>query len=109
VTNATNTLPGPIRLRIHKQSPISIVILAGITPQTPQYIVVAMLAIHCALRSLQSTAIGTLAYLDVPRDRMSCANGFLSGTAQLSSGMGVALGAVLLHTSSIRRGASDSD
>jgi len=46
VTNATNTLPGPIRLRIHKQSPISIVILAGITPQTPQYIVVAMLAIH---------------------------------------------------------------
>jgi EmrB/QacA subfamily drug resistance transporter len=85
---------------------ISIVILAGITPRTPQYIIVAMLAVHGAFRSLQFTAIGTLAYLDVPRDRMSRANAFLSGIAQLSSGMGVALGAVLLHTPAIVRGSS---
>lgn len=37
------------------------------------------------------------------------ANSFLNGTAKLSSRMGAALGAVLLHTLLIVRGASDSD
>lgn len=87
---------------------ISIVMLAGITPRTPQYIVVGLLAVHGALRSLQFTAIGTLAYLDVPRERMSRANAFLSGVAQLSSGMGVALGAVLLRAPAIVRGSSQN-
>ena len=84
-------------------------ILVLISPQTPQYIFDATAAIHRGLHTLRFTAIGTLACLDVSRKRMSSANSFLSGTAQLSSGMGVALGAVLSHTQLIARGASDSD
>jgi EmrB/QacA subfamily drug resistance transporter len=86
---------------------MSIAILATVSARTPQYILIALLAFHGAFRSLQFTAIGTLAYLDVPRDRLSLANAFLSAISQLSSGVGVALGAVLLHARSALQSGSD--
>ena len=39
----------------------------------------------------------TLAYAEIPPQRMSRANGFLSAVMQLSMGMGVAVGAVTLR------------
>ncbi len=39
----------------------------------------------------------TLAYTEIPAERMSRANGFLSAVMQLSMGMGVAVGAITLR------------
>ena len=39
----------------------------------------------------------TLAYTEIPSERMSRANGFLSAVMQLSMGMGVAVGALALR------------
>ena len=39
----------------------------------------------------------TLAYTEIPSERMSQANGFLSAVMQLSTGVGVAVGAVTLR------------
>ncbi len=43
------------------------------------------------------TCMTTLAYTEIPPERMSRANGFLSAVMQLSLGMGVAVGAVTLR------------
>ena len=50
-------------------------------------------------RSLQFTALGTLAYADVPNSMMSGASTLSSMAQQLFLSLGVALGAMLLHLS----------
>ncbi len=59
-----------------------------------------------AARSLQFTGINTLSFVDVPKAEMSAASTLSSTVQQLSFGLGIALGALVLHASvTLRAGA----
>lgn len=75
----------------------SVALCATFTPTTPPALISAFLFFHGAARSLEFTCMTTLAYAEIPPERMSRANGFLSAVMQLSMGMGVAVGAVMLR------------
>jgi EmrB/QacA subfamily drug resistance transporter len=75
----------------------SMALCATLSPQTPPALIVAILFFHGACRSMEFTCMTTLAYTEIPPQRMSRANGFLSAVMQLSMGMGVAVGAVTLR------------
>src|SRR5271170_4778757 len=74
-------------------------------PTTPHGLIVLALLMGGFFRSLQFTALGTLAYADVPNSSMSGASTLSSMAQQLFLSLGVALGAMLLH---ISLGARDS-
>jgi EmrB/QacA subfamily drug resistance transporter len=76
---------------------LSIALCATIGPQTPPALLCFLLFFHGACRSIQFTSMTTLAYSEIPPQRMGTANGFLSAIMQLSLGMGVAIGAVTLR------------
>jgi Na+/melibiose symporter-like transporter len=75
----------------------SLALCAALDPATPPALIVAVLFFHGGCRSLEFTCMTTLAYTEIPPERMSRANGFLSAVMQLSIGMGVAVGAVTLR------------
>jgi EmrB/QacA subfamily drug resistance transporter len=68
-------------------------------PTTPHFLIVLALLSGGFFRSLQFTALGTLAYADVPNSSMSGASTLSSMAQQLFLSLGVALGAMLLHMS----------
>ena len=72
---------------------------AVIGPATPFPILFVLLAVSGASRSMQFTALNTLAFADVPQERMAPANTWFSVAFQLSNGIGVAVGALLLRLS----------
>jgi EmrB/QacA subfamily drug resistance transporter len=76
---------------------LSMAFCALLSPATPPVVIVGVLFCHGALRSMEFTCLTTLAYTEIPPSRMSRANGFLSAVMQLSTGMGVAVGAVTLR------------
>ena len=76
---------------------LSMACCALLSPVTPPIVIVAVLFCHGALRSMEFTCLTTLAYTEIPASRMSRANGFLSAIMQLSTGMGVAVGAITLR------------
>jgi MFS family permease len=69
---------------------------AMLTSAAPAPVVVLLIA-SGASRSLQFTALGTLAFAEVPQPVMSSANTVFSVAFQLALGLGVAVGAVLLR------------
>jgi EmrB/QacA subfamily drug resistance transporter len=75
----------------------SMALCATLNPSTPPLLIVAILFFHGACRSMEFTCMTTLAYTEIPANRMSRANGFLSAIMQLSMGMGVAVGAITLR------------
>ncbi|NYF81231.1 MFS transporter [Granulicella arctica] len=75
----------------------SIALCATLSPSTHPIVILAILFFHGATRSMEFTCMTTLAYTEIPAERMSRANGFLSAVMQLSMGMGVAVGAVTLR------------
>lgn len=75
----------------------SMVLCALLSPATPKVVIAVILFLHGACRSMQFTCMSTLAYTEIPPARMSRANGFLSAVWQLSMGMGVAVGAIVLR------------
>ena len=79
---------------------------ALLSPATATILVVAILFLHGAARSMEFTCLTTLAYAEIPPERMSRANGFLSAVMQLSLGMGVAIGAITLRLVAHARGHS---
>jgi len=64
---------------------------------TPFWITVVVLFAGGLCRSMEFTAIGTLAFADIPHERMSGASAFAAMTQQVASGMGVAVGALALR------------
>ncbi len=68
-------------------------------PTTPYAIIVLALLLGGFFRSLQFTALGTLAYADVPNELMSNASSLASMAQQLFLSLGVASAALLLHLS----------
>jgi MFS family permease len=77
----------------------SFALCAALNPTTPPALIAIILFFHGATRSMQFTALTTLAYTEIPSERMSRANGFLSAVMQLSLGLGVAVGALTLRAS----------
>jgi EmrB/QacA subfamily drug resistance transporter len=75
----------------------SVALCATFSPATPIWIILAILFFHGACRSLEFTCMTTLAYTEITPARMSRANGFLSAVIQLSTGTGVAIGAITLR------------
>ncbi len=70
---------------------------ATVGPETPLTLFLPLLALAGASRSMQFTALATLAFADIPQDRMSPANTWFSVAFQLGNGIGVAVGALLLR------------
>jgi len=85
---------------------LSMVVCAFLSPSTPVVLLLLVLFVHGACRSMEFTCLTTLAYSEIPPERMSRANGFLSAIMQLSVGMGVAVGAVTLRSVAHVRGHS---
>jgi MFS family permease len=75
----------------------SMAVCALLSPGTAAIVIVAILFFHGASRSLEFTCLTTLAYAEIPPEKMSRANGFLSAVMQLSMGMGIAVGAITLR------------
>ncbi len=71
--------------------------LALIGVGTPLLAILALLAVAGASRSMQFTALATLAFSDVPPERMAPANTWFSVAFQLGNGIGVGVGALLLQ------------
>jgi MFS family permease len=83
---------------------LTILACALFTPATPLYLIVAVLMLHGASRSLQFGSINSLAYVDVPPERMSSATSIAITLQQLMWGVGIAFGAIALHLGAFVRG-----
>jgi hypothetical protein len=57
---------------------------------------------------MQFTSINTLAFVDIPKSTMSSASSFFAVMQQMSMGMGVAVGAVMLRIAMWTHGAISS-
>lgn len=66
---------------------------ALLTPATPVWLIAAVLFVGGMTRSMQFTALNTIAFADVPQQRMAAANTLFSTAFQVAMGLGVALGA----------------
>ena len=73
---------------------------------TPHFVIILALLTGGFFRSLQFTALGSLAYADVPNLLMSGASSLSSMAQQLFLSLGVAIGAMLLHVSLGVRGSA---
>ena len=87
---------------------LTILACSTLSPTTPNILIVLILCIHGGSRSLEFSCLTTLAYTEVPPQRMSRANGFLSAIMQLSLGMGIAVGAITLRLAAHAHGHSVS-
>ena len=78
----------------------SLALCGSLGPGTPVVLLLMILCLHGALRSLEFTCMGTLAFKEIP----ASANGFLSAVMQLGMGMGVPVGVMSLRLASRFRG-----
>lgn len=80
---------------------------ALLLPTTPVWIIVTVMFLSGMFRSMQFSAITTLAFADVPQQQMTAANTLYSTVQQMSTGMGIAMGAVFLRFSNIINGSTE--
>ena len=73
---------------------LALLACAFLTPQTPAWLIMLILYLGGVFRSIQFTAISTLAFADVPSAQMSYANTLFSTATQLAVGLGITLGAI---------------
>ena len=71
--------------------------MAFLQPDTPLPALLALLAISGIVRSTGFTTYNTVAFADVPADRMTSANTLMSTLQELGAGLGVAVGALLVR------------
>ncbi|TCZ57830.1 MDR family MFS transporter [Roseicella aquatilis] len=72
---------------------------AAFTPAWPLPLIFALLALGGLFRSLQFTALNTLAFADVPPARLSAATSFAGTAQQLAPALGVVLATTTLEAS----------
>jgi EmrB/QacA subfamily drug resistance transporter len=82
---------------------ISIFACALLSPHLPKAITIAILFVGGLCRSMQFTSLITLGFADVEPEQMSGATTFSSTVQQLTMGMGVAVGAVVLRLAAMLR------
>ena len=63
----------------------------------PLSVMVGISALSGVFRSVQFTALNTIAFADIPDDEMNGANTLFSTVFQLGIGLGIALGAISLR------------
>jgi EmrB/QacA subfamily drug resistance transporter len=88
---------------------LNAILTAGIAllfPQTAKTLVLLVLFVNGLSRSMQFTAVGTLAFADIAKPDMSTATSFFSMITQMSMGMGVAVGAIALRVAGFLDGNS---
>lgn len=85
-------------------SAVLLALCAGFRPAWPAAAIYAVLLIGGFFRSLQFTAYNTLAYGDVPRERMSSATSLYTAGQQLAATIGVSAGAVTLEVAMLASG-----
>ncbi len=78
-------------------SAVSITLCATFWPTTPHLVILAVLLVSGFFRSLQYTSLNTVAYAEIGSGRMSAATSAASMMQQLSNGLGVAFGALMLQ------------
>jgi EmrB/QacA subfamily drug resistance transporter len=71
--------------------------MALFRPTWPMAAIYGVLIVGGFLRSLQFTAYNTIAYADIPREKMSAASSFYSTVQQISLTMGITVGAGALE------------
>ena len=71
--------------------------LALVQPTTPLPVVLALLLLSGIARSIGFTAYNTVAFADVPAERMSPANTLLSTLQEVGGGLGIAVAALLVR------------
>jgi EmrB/QacA subfamily drug resistance transporter len=74
---------------------------ALISPQTPVPVIMALLFLSGLTRSMQFTTIATIAFADVPADRMTGANTLSNIVGQLGFAFGIAVAALALRLAAL--------
>jgi MFS family permease len=77
---------------------------ALLLPTTPVILIVVVMFLSGMFRSMQFSAITTLAFAEIPQPKMTAANTLYSTIQQMSTGMGIAMGAVFLRFSNMING-----
>jgi MFS family permease len=80
---------------------LTIVGCAALTPSTPYTVIAIVLFASGLTRSLQFSALNSLAFADVPPEQMSAANTLANVVQQLTLGFGVAAAAAALHLAAL--------
>lgn len=88
---------------------LAIMACAAISPQTPQVLVVVLMLIAGLSRSMQFTALNTLAFADIGAQQRSSAATLSSMLQQMAMLFGVAVAAAILNLSQIARSRSVLD
>ena len=81
---------------------------AAIGPTTPEPWLLTLLVTTGMARSMQFTALNTLAFVDVEPQRMSAASTILSTVQQVNAALGVAISALIIKLSAQWRGSEPS-
>lgn len=81
---------------------------AFLLPTTPVWLIVLVMFLSGMFRSMQFSAITTLAFADIPQKQMTTANTLYSTIQQMSTGMGIAMGAVFLRFANIINGSTEN-
>lgn len=76
---------------------LAIFACAFLTPSVPIAVTLVLLFLSGMTRSMQFTAVNTLAFSQVPNTLMEGANALFNTVLQLSSGLGIAIGALALR------------
>ena len=71
--------------------------LAALTRDTPLVLLLALLAVSGAFRSIGFSAYNSVAFADVEPGRMTPANTLMTAVQELGTGLGIAVGALLLR------------
>ena len=77
---------------------------ALLLPDTPVWIIVVTLFCSGLVRSMQFSSLTTLAFADIAERKMTSANTLYSTVQQMSTGMGIAVGAVALRFANLIEG-----
>ncbi|RWR10105.1 MFS transporter [Paenirhodobacter populi] len=80
---------------------LGIAAIAAFGPGLPLWLICAVLFIGGMARSMQFTALNTIAFADIPPGGMSSANTLFSTAFQLAMGLGIALGAIAWRIGSV--------
>jgi len=83
---------------------LAVLAFAFLVPGVPLFVILAALAFAGLTRSLQFTALNTLAYADIPQSSMSSASSMQTMVQQIAFAFGIAFGAVILSLSAAFRG-----
>jgi len=88
---------------------VSVITCAAISPETPQALVVTLMLVAGLSRSMQFTALNTLAFADIGASQRSSAATLSSMLQQVAMLFGVAVAAAILNLSQIARGGAGLD